>query len=146
MTHARTMQVCGTGPYMPPEYVNRGEVSARTDAFAFGIMAIELLTGLHPVMVRELVDTHLFEELPQMIQKLHDGKPHELTVVRGPKPIRTCKWPAAPLKRMSMVAAKCVWLQPIGFALQSMMYFLNSRVFPVARETVYLRPRERPPR
>ena len=112
MTHARTMQVCGTGPYMPPEYVNRGEVSARTDAFAFGIMAIELLTGLHPVMVRELVDSNLFEELPQMIQKLHDGKPHDLAVVRGSKPVRTCKWPAAPLKRMSVVAAKCVWLQP----------------------------------
>jgi serine/threonine protein kinase len=48
MTHARTMQVCGTGPYMPPEYANRGEVSAHTDAFAFGIMAIDqLLTGLH---------------------------------------------------------------------------------------------------
>ena len=106
------MQVCGTGPYMPLEYVNRGEVSARTDAFAFGIMAIELLTGLHPAMVRELVDSNLFEELPQMIQKLHDGKPHDLAVVRGSKPVRTCKWPAAPLKRMSMVAAKCVRLQP----------------------------------
>jgi serine/threonine protein kinase len=97
---------------MPTEYVNRGEVSARTDAFAFGIMAIELLTGLHPAMVRELVDTNLFEELPQMIQKLHDGKPHELTVIRGPKAIRKCKWPAAPLKRMSAIAARCVRLQP----------------------------------
>jgi serine/threonine protein kinase len=72
-------QVCGTGPYMPPEYVNRGEVSARTDAFAFGIMAIELLTGLHPAMARELVGSNLFEELPQVIQRHHDGKPHELT-------------------------------------------------------------------
>jgi serine/threonine protein kinase len=105
-------QVCGTGPYMPPEYVNRGEVSARTDAFAFGIMAIELLTGLHPAMARELVDNNLFEELPLKIQEHHDGKPHELAVVRGSKPARKCKWPAAPLKQMSVVAAKCVRPQP----------------------------------
>jgi hypothetical protein len=51
-----------------------------------------------PVMARELVGTHLFEELPQMIQKLHDGKPHGLAVVRGAKSVHTCKWPAAPLK------------------------------------------------
>ena len=35
-THASTGQVCGTGPYMPPEYEKRGQVSPRTDSFAFG--------------------------------------------------------------------------------------------------------------
>jgi hypothetical protein len=63
-------------------------------------------------MARELVDSNLFEELPQMIQRHHDGKPHELTAARGCKPARKCKWPAAPLKQMSAMAAKCVWLQP----------------------------------
>jgi hypothetical protein len=35
-----------------------------------------------------------------------------LTAARGCKLARKCKWRAAPLKRMSAMAAKCVRLQP----------------------------------
>jgi serine/threonine protein kinase len=55
-THVHTKLVCGTKPYMPPEYTQRGHVSEKTDAFAFGLMTIELLTGLHPTYARELID------------------------------------------------------------------------------------------
>jgi serine/threonine protein kinase len=42
-THAVTKRVVGSGPYMPSEYVNSGHVSEKTDAFAFGVVLIELL-------------------------------------------------------------------------------------------------------
>ena len=57
----------------PAEYHSRGHVSARTDSFAYGIMTLELLTGLHPIVARDLVDDSLFEDLPTRIQQHHDG-------------------------------------------------------------------------
>jgi serine/threonine protein kinase len=41
--HATTRQVVGTGPYMPCKYAGSGHVSEKTDAFAMGIVIIELL-------------------------------------------------------------------------------------------------------
>ncbi|MEO7327240.1 MAG: DUF2378 family protein, partial [Minicystis sp.] len=38
----------GTPPYMAPEYVRGDEVDARSDQFAWGVMAYELLTGRLP--------------------------------------------------------------------------------------------------
>ena len=34
--------------YMAPEYVQYGIISAKTDMFAFGMVLLELLTGLQP--------------------------------------------------------------------------------------------------
>eukprot|EP00935_MAST-01C_sp_MAST-1C-sp1_P002794 g2794.t1 len=42
-THASTKQIVGTSPYMPNEYTLNGHISEKTDAFALGIVIIELL-------------------------------------------------------------------------------------------------------
>jgi serine/threonine protein kinase len=47
-THHSTQNVIGTRPYMPSEYTHFGHVSEKTDAFAFGVVLCELLTGLPP--------------------------------------------------------------------------------------------------
>jgi interleukin-1 receptor-associated kinase 4 len=44
-THMHTEHVMGTQVYMAPEYKN-GELSTKVDAFAFGLVIIETLTGL----------------------------------------------------------------------------------------------------
>jgi hypothetical protein len=43
---------------MPSEYTTKGHVSDLTDAWAFGILLIELLTDYHPLDARELADSH----------------------------------------------------------------------------------------
>ena len=47
-THHSTELVIGTKPYMPLEYLQSGHVSEKTDAFAFGVVLCELLTGEGP--------------------------------------------------------------------------------------------------
>ena len=47
ITHDCTKVIIGTFPYMAPEYLNRGWVNEKTDAFAFGVIAMELITDLN---------------------------------------------------------------------------------------------------
>ncbi|XP_062190112.1 cysteine-rich receptor-like protein kinase 6 [Phragmites australis] len=44
-TQAVTNRVVGTYGYMAPEYVMRGNYSVKSDAFSFGVMALEIVTG-----------------------------------------------------------------------------------------------------
>ncbi|PKI67030.1 hypothetical protein CRG98_012568 [Punica granatum] len=41
----RTRNIAGTFGYMPPEYVQRGEISLKTDVFSFGVMILEIISG-----------------------------------------------------------------------------------------------------
>ena len=45
-SHVSTLNIVGTGPYMPPEYFQSGRVGVKTDAYAFGVVLLELLSGL----------------------------------------------------------------------------------------------------
>ena len=84
----------------------------RTDSFSFGILAIELLTALHPIAVREVVDESLHEELVSVIQQHHDGTapPPDVCagVLRHVRPALKCQWPVGPLQRASDIAAELV--------------------------------------
>jgi serine/threonine protein kinase len=48
ISKVQTQTIIGTKPYMPPEYTMFGQVSEKTDTFAFGVVLCELLTGLPP--------------------------------------------------------------------------------------------------
>jgi Leucine-rich repeat (LRR) protein len=63
-THIKTETVIGTRCYMPPEYVAGGEISVKTDSFAFGIVLCELLTGINPMAkpLRAMLDDALETE------------------------------------------------------------------------------------
>jgi serine/threonine protein kinase len=101
---------------MPPEYYSRGQVSPRTDAFAFGIMGIELLTGLHPEEAREVVDDSLFETLPAFIGQHHNGEidrpAFSAAAVKGRPPMPKCEWPDHLLQDVAKVMTKCVRKEP----------------------------------
>jgi serine/threonine protein kinase len=76
-THAVTGHVVGTGPYMPWEYAGFGHVSEKTDAFAMGIVVIELLIfgsmpnaapEDFPFKARDLVNTEDAADLSALLQ------------------------------------------------------------------------------
>ena len=57
ITHANlTENVVGTYPYMAKEYLEDGRVSEKTDAFAMGIVLVELLTDMDSFDARGLAD------------------------------------------------------------------------------------------
>ena len=74
-------------------------------------MVMELITGLHPVAVREVVDDSLFEDLPSLIKQHHDGEavaPAASSSALMVEPVSPkCEWPAAPLQALASVAARC---------------------------------------
>jgi serine/threonine protein kinase/Tfp pilus assembly protein PilF len=70
-------QVLGTAPYMAPEQIRGEAVDARTDLFAFGILAYELAIGQRPFKGRTFIDV--------ASAILHDN-PSPLTAVRADLP------------------------------------------------------------
>jgi serine/threonine protein kinase len=92
-SHGVTKTIIGTRAYMPGEYT-LGRVGPKTDAFAFGIVLIELLTSRGGVGARTLVelsDLSLQDALASHPEALRAG------------------WPKAALGALAGVAARCVY-------------------------------------
>ena len=66
-----TQNVIGTSVYMPPEAF-RGDVSVKLDVFAFGIVLLELLTGLRPYDERR-EDPDLLTHVQDQLESLDEG-------------------------------------------------------------------------
>jgi serine/threonine protein kinase len=78
ITHANlTENVVGTYPYMANEYLEEGRVSEKTDAFAMGIVLIELLTGMDSMDARGLAETEGQENIAaatfDLARRMHVG-------------------------------------------------------------------------
>jgi tRNA A-37 threonylcarbamoyl transferase component Bud32 len=69
--------VVGTPSYMAPEQCNGGEIDARTDVYACGVVLFELLTGKKPFISAaddpvDLVRMHLFSQPPRLAALVPD--------------------------------------------------------------------------
>ncbi|KAF3773209.1 G-type lectin S-receptor-like serine/threonine-protein kinase [Nymphaea thermarum] len=45
-SHISTMKIAGTCGYMPPEYAMEGRYSTKSDVFSFGVIVLEVVSGL----------------------------------------------------------------------------------------------------
>jgi len=75
------MDLAGTASYMAPEQIRRTGVDARSDIYAFGVSAFEILTGERPFPASSSQDKkltrHLNEE-PRRLREMDPGLPQEL--------------------------------------------------------------------
>jgi hypothetical protein len=77
---------------MPPEYGKQGHVSEKTDAYAFAILLLELLTGQVGLAAAalQLDEPDLFEDMQQFVD------------------VRAGAWPAAVVEELAAVAEECI--------------------------------------
>jgi Leucine-rich repeat (LRR) protein len=71
-THVKTATVVGTRCYMPSEYLSGGEISVKTDSYAFGVVLCELLTGINPMekpLIALIEDALEANELTEVLDK-----------------------------------------------------------------------------
>jgi hypothetical protein len=95
-------------------------MNAKTDSYAFGVIIIELLTGLHPQFVRELIDDSMPDELEEVLLMQHGfalsgartagggggGKVKGGSFSRRPR-TKCAAFPARPLAETIHIAAQC---------------------------------------
>ncbi|KAK3434050.1 hypothetical protein EUGRSUZ_D01482, partial [Eucalyptus grandis] len=85
-TNSSSIGLRGTIGYAAPEYANGSQVSREGDVYSYGILLLEIFTGLSPTndIFRENLNLHNYvaEALPQEVMEiidpvlLHDGENH----------------------------------------------------------------------
>jgi hypothetical protein len=103
-THLSALEVIGTKPYQPPEYTQQGHVSEKTDAFALGVVFLELLTGKPPV--NKQTNEFLYFELQPALHVLQSALPPLFDARQG-APSRAQK---KRLLALGCIAKKCLEL------------------------------------
>ncbi|XP_062155846.1 probable serine/threonine-protein kinase At1g01540 isoform X1 [Alnus glutinosa] len=96
-----TTRVMGTFGYVAPEYASTGMLNERSDAYSFGILIMEIISGRNPVdYSRPPEEVNLVEWLKNMVAN------------RNPEGVLDPKLPEKPtsraLKRALLVALRCV--------------------------------------
>ena len=89
----QTGMAIGTPGYMPPEQLNGQAVDARTDVFAFGVVAWELATGQHPLGATAA-------EMLERMSDLLDGRSV------------TASGPPLPIEGLNAILRRCVRRNP----------------------------------
>ena len=103
VSHYSAREVIGTKPYQPPEYVLSGHVSEKTDAFAFGVVLLELLTAKPPSSPE--TNDFLYCELSPVLRAATKALPPLLDRRAG-------QWPRKTALALAAIAHRCVEMFP----------------------------------
>ncbi|XP_010213831.1 PREDICTED: interleukin-1 receptor-associated kinase 4 [Tinamus guttatus] len=101
VTFTRTIltdRIVGTAAYMAPEAL-RGEITPKSDIFSFGVVLLEIITGLPPVDE---------DRDPQLLLSIKDEIEDEETTIEAYVDEKMNDWDAASVDKMYSVANRCL--------------------------------------
>ncbi|CAL4980896.1 unnamed protein product [Urochloa decumbens] len=81
-THAVTNSLVGTNGYMAPEYLARGNYSVRSDAFSFGVIVLEIVTGRRNLDWVQVWEHWEAGTVMDLVDPSMGGRFHEANVMR----------------------------------------------------------------
>ncbi|XP_065845133.1 interleukin-1 receptor-associated kinase 4-like [Oscarella lobularis] len=96
----KTQNVMGTSGYLAPEYL-RGEITPKLDVFSFGVIMLEVLTGLAPHDPRR-------KEKKDLITYLESKFENPKSLLRYVDRLLGERYPKAQAQEFACIAAKCV--------------------------------------
>ncbi|XP_068789925.1 interleukin-1 receptor-associated kinase 4 [Struthio camelus] len=101
VTFTRTImtdRIVGTAAYMAPEAL-RGEITPKSDIFSFGVVLLEIITGLPPVV--ENRD-------PQLLLSIKDEIEDEEATIEDYIDEKMSDWDAASVDKVYSIASQCL--------------------------------------
>ncbi|KAG0527655.1 hypothetical protein BDA96_06G251700 [Sorghum bicolor] len=134
---ANTTRVVGTYGYMSPEYVTSGAFSVKSDTYSFGVLLLEIVSGL------KIISTQLIMDFPNLIAytwKLwEEGNAAKLV---DSSVAESC--PVHEVFRCIHVGLLCIQDNPNARPLMSSVVFMlenETILLPAPKEPVYFSPR-----
>ncbi|KAM3391017.1 hypothetical protein ACQJBY_012576 [Aegilops geniculata] len=135
---ANTARVVGTYGYMSPEYAMEGSFSVKSDTYSFGVLLLEIVSGL------KISSSHLVMDFPSLIAYAwslwKDGNARELV---DSSITETC--PLHEVLRCIHLGLLCVQDDPSARPLMSSTVFMlenETAPLPTPKEPVYFRQRK----
>lgn len=101
VTFTRTImtdRVVGTAAYMAPEAL-RGEITPKSDIFSFGVVLLEVITGLPPVDENRE---------PQLLLSIKDEIEDEEATIEDYVDVKMSDWDATSVHKMYSLADQCL--------------------------------------
>ncbi|NXC19702.1 IRAK4 kinase, partial [Corythaeola cristata] len=93
-----TERIVGTAAYMAPEAL-RGEITPKSDIFSFGVVLLEIITGLPPVDENRE---------PQLLLSIKDDIEDEEATIEDYVDEKMCDWDAPSVHKMYSIADQCL--------------------------------------
>lgn len=102
-TNTKTRHIVGTSGYIPPEYY-RGHVSIKMDSFGFGVILLEIITGL-PSYDSDRDPTDLISYMEPYIA---ENKAGTLYNIMTKVDATSGRWPSSSINGLSKIVRKCL--------------------------------------
>ena len=81
-TSVHGSKLMGTLPYMAPEVINAGEVSVQSEIYSFGVVMLELLTGIAAFHQNRFLATKIEDEIKIRQESLnYENKTLQVSIV-----------------------------------------------------------------
>eukprot|EP00250_Pteridium_aquilinum_P034448 c7600_g1_i1 orf=571-1785(-) len=112
VARSHSIKINGIQGYMPPEYLNCGEVSPKYDVFSFGVVLAEILSGREAVASQPRQAAKRLS-LPDMLRSVMTGDDAKRKLREWMDPLLRDSYPVDDAYKLASVALSCLDPDPL---------------------------------